>query len=254
MSRNLILILFVFIFSGFACGSGPGAGDGLQLELPAITEKDDVVEHLGYVASLNHDRLIPNWVAYELTREELKGNEKRDTPFQWDPDIKGRQAWREDYSGSGWDKGHMVPRSDLKWSAKAYSESFYFSNICPQNHEFKSGSWMTTENMAKRLANQYGSVYIVCGPLVFDNHFGTIGQHKVTVPDAFFKAFLICDRGEYYAIGIVMRNWAERQDLKASAVTVDAVEELCGFDLFSSLERTVQEVAESKIVWSKWGI
>ena len=224
------------------------------LELPSISDKDDIVEHLGYTASYNHEWLIPNWVAYELTREELNGTTKGEESFQWDPSIKGKQAWREDYSGSGWDKGHMIPRADLKWSAKAYSESFYFSNICPQNHDFNAGAWLTTENMARRIARKYGSVYVVCGPLVLDNSFGTIGEHKVVVPDAFFKAFLICDQGDYSAIGIIMNNVSDNQRLKDCSMSVDELEAKCGLNLFAGLNPTIQDTIEARIDWSKWGI
>ncbi len=225
-----------------------------KLELPASASHDLIITHIGYTASYNQEWLISNWVAYELTREELEGKEKGETSFQWDPEIKGRQAWREDYSGSGWDKGHLIPRADLRWSAKAYSESFYFTNICPQNHDFNAGAWLTTENMARRIARQYGSVYVVCGPLVYDNQYGTIGEHKVVVPDAFFKAFLICDEGEYSAIGIVMNNSSERQNLKSCTMTVDELENKCGFDLFHGLNSAIQEDVEAIVDWSKWGI
>lgn len=275
--RQIAIIITAFIVGSCACGSIPKAGpvekqeairsarpaipsaktppkQNPKLELPASGSHDVIVSHLGYTASYNQEWLISNWVAYELTREELDGNEKGETSFQWDPDIKGTQAWREDYSGSGWDKGHLIPRADLKWSAKAYSESFYFTNICPQNHDFNAGAWLTTENMARRIARQYGSVYVVCGPLVYDNQYGTIGEHKVTVPDAFFKAFLICDDGEYSAIGIVMNNSSERQSLKPCAMTVDELENKCGLDLFHGLDKTIQESVEARIDWRKWGI
>jgi len=275
--RRIAIIITAFIVGSCACGSIPKAGpvgkqeaprsarpaipsaktlpkQNPKLELPASDNHDVIVSHMGYTASYNQEWLISNWVAYELTRDELDGNEKGETSFQWDPDIKGRQAWREDYSGSGWDKGHLIPRADLKWSAKAYSESFYFTNICPQNHDFNAGAWLTTENMARRIARQYGSVYVVCGPLVYDNQYGTIGEHKVTVPDAFFKAFLICDDGEYSAIGIVMNNSPERQNLKSCTMTVDELENKCGLDLFHGLNNAIQENVEARIDWSKWGI
>lgn len=277
VDKGVIFLLSLFLLSGCAYGSIPKAGsvekapveqkhkppippknavvgNSQRLELPAISNKDDVVEHLGYTASYNHDWLIPNWVAYELTRDELNGTTKGKESFQWDPYIKGNQAWREDYSGSGWDKGHMIPKADLKWSAKAYSESFYFSNICPQSHIFNAGAWLTTENMARRIARQYGSVYVICGPIVTDNRYGTIGEHRVTVPDAFFKAFLIKDGGEYSAIGIVMFNSSDKQPLKASTMTIDELEEKCGLDLFSALDKIIQDNVESRINWSKWGI
>ena len=277
MNRRGLLLLSLFFIGGCTCGQIPQAGPvenvavarnrkppipakksvaekKKPLELPAVSNKDDIVEHLGYVASYNHEWLIPNWVAYELTSEELDGNTKGEESFQWDPSLQGDQAWREDYSGSGWDKGHMIPRADLKWSATAYSESFYFSNICPQNHDLNAGAWLSTEKMARRIAKQYGSVYVVCGPLVFDNKYGTIGKHKVIVPDAFFKAFLICDDGEYSAIGIIMLNSSEKQVLKECTMCVDDIEAKSGLDLFSSLDKTIQEDVESRIDWSKWGI
>ena len=108
--------------------------------------------------------------------------------------------------------------------------------------------------MARRIARQYGSVYVVCGPLVYDNQYGTIGEHKVVVPDAFFKAFLICDEGEYSAIGIVMNNSSERQNLKSCTMTVDELENKCGFDLFHGLNSAIQEDVEAIVDWSKWGI
>ena len=275
--KRVIILISVFIVGSCACGSIPKAGPvgkpveshstkpailsaksspqkAQKLELPAISQTDVIVSHLGYTASYNQEWLIPNWVAYELTREELAGNTKGEESFQWDPDINETQACREDYSGSGWDKGHLIPRADLKWSAKAYSESFYFTNICPQNHDFNAGAWLTTENMARRIARQYGSVYVVCGPLVIDNQYGSIGEHKVIVPDAFFKAFLICDEGDYSAIGILMNNSSERQMLKACTMTIDDLENKCGFDLFQGLDRKIQDSIEARIDWSKWGI
>lgn len=275
--RRVILLVTVFIIGSCACGSIPKAGPVIRkekhsiskpaipssrnatnhqqkLELPVISQLDIIVTHLGYTASYNQEWLIPNWVAYELTREELDGTEKGEESFQWDPDIKGKQAWREDYSGSGWDKGHLIPRADIKWSSKAYSESFYFTNICPQNHDFNAGAWLTTEKMARRIARKYGSVYIVCGPLVKDNKYGSIGEHHVIVPDAFFKAFLIYDEGQYSAIGIVMNNSSERQMLKECVMSVDELELKCGFDLFRGLNSTGQDSVESLIDWSKWGI
>ena len=275
--RGIILIISTLLVGSCSCGSIPKAGpvthqeqlsssklpqpssgsslnQQQKLELPAILQSDVIVSHLGYTASYNHSTLIPNWVAYELTDDELKGNLKGEESFRWDPDLDGDQAWREDYSNSGWDKGHMVPKADLKWSERAYSESFYFTNICPQNHTFNGGAWVTTENMGRRIAKQYGRVFIICGPLVESNKYGTIGTHGVVIPDAYFKAFLIKVEQEYYAIGIAMDNSPERQDLKSCTMTVDELESRCGLDLFYNLDINAQVKAESTINYKVWGL
>lgn len=94
--------------------------------------------------------LIPNWVAYELTAEECEGTLKGKESFCWDPDLNGRQPNRGDYKNNEqWDRGHMAPKADMKWSVQAYEESYFLSNVCPQNRSFNSGSWASTEKFAE---------------------------------------------------------------------------------------------------------
>ena len=104
-------------------------------EIPRLKnkQKEQVIKHEGYTVSYNSDYKIANWVAYELTSKEAtsKKNE-RSNKFVSDPMVKGATATNEDYTRSGYDRGHMAPAGDMKWSAKAMRESFYLSNICPQ--------------------------------------------------------------------------------------------------------------------------
>ena len=84
------------------------------MEIPALSTDGRLVQHGAYVSSYNTETLIPDWVAYELTAEETGGNRSREgMEFKMDPDLKGcTQAMREDYSGSGWTKGHLMPAAD----------------------------------------------------------------------------------------------------------------------------------------------
>ena len=104
------------------------------IEMPSVEPDENIIYHAGYTTSYNTTTLIPKWVAYELTDEEVQGVFPRSGSFGMDPDSTGRQAMREDYSNSGWDKGHMAPAADMKWSEQSMYESFYLTNICPQNH------------------------------------------------------------------------------------------------------------------------
>ena len=119
-----------------------------NLEIPAYGAGEDIIGYDGFTVSYNHSTLVPNWVAYELTASELDGQyDTRSSNFSRDPNLKGKQASREDYSRSGWDKGHMAPKADLRWSEKAYWQSHYFPNICPQNHDLNRYDWNTLEKM-----------------------------------------------------------------------------------------------------------
>ena len=272
-------LLFIFLLSFLSCGSkykyemaeedtlaveeetvetivfDPADTTFLQnLEVPAHTASEDIFSHLGYDLSYNHQNLTPNWVAYELTAEEANGQVPRSNCYAEDPDLKGRQATLDDYRGSGWDRGHLAPAADMKWSPQAMDESFYLTNMCPQNQTFNGGSWETTEKMGRRIALQYGKVYIVSGPVYAGNQFGTIGTNKVAVPDAFLKAFLIESSGTYAAIGFLMQNVPEHQDLKASSMSIDELEDIIHLDLFHNLDDAVENEIEAQVVKRYWGI
>lgn len=191
-----------------------------RIEIPAISSSDSIIVYQGFVVSYDSEHLIPKWVAYELTSEEVDGKVSRSGSFGMDLNYKGKQAMREDYSYSGWDKGHMAPAADMKWSQEAMWESFYLTNVCPQNHELNGGDWLVLEKKARELAKRYSKVYITCGPIIGENINGVIGDSKVTVPDKFFKAFLIEADGVYHSIAFLMENDSEHRPSRPIRIIV----------------------------------
>lgn len=233
----------------------PKNTSAIKLELPSYDTDEDVVFHLGFTVSYNHDMLIPNWVAYELTSEECDGTFKGKESFNWDSKLKGRQPNREDYKNSEqWDRGHMAPKADMKWSIHAYEESFLLSNICPQNRSFNAGSWASTEKFARRIAKRYETAFIICGPIVTINQYGTLGMPHIVIPDAFFKAVLVKKGQAYSAIAFVMKNSPEIQNIRQCSMSIDDLERIIGRDLFIGLEDEVESQVESVVNYSDWGI
>ena len=227
------------------------------MEIPTLTEDGRIVEHGAFVSSYNPDTKIPNWVAYELTAEETGGNRSREgIEFRMDPELKGvRQAMREDYAGSGWTKGHLMPAADAAFSNSTMTETFYFTNICPQNETLTAGDWQYLEKQVRQWANRYGSVWVVTGPIVGENRYGTIGDRDVVVPDAFYKALLVRKQnGSYSAIAFVMDNDDDRYYLKDCYLNINDLESLTGLDFFPSLDDKIEEKVESTVRLSDWGI
>ena len=225
------------------------------LEIPATGSKDNIVEYQGYVSSYNTETLIPNWVAYELTKEETYGDANRaDKQFSMDFSFKGRQARREDYTGSGWTKGHMAPAGDFFWSDEAMGETFYFMNICPQKEQLNNKDWQYLEKQVRRWAREYGKVWVVTGPIIGDNKYGTIGPDKVVVPDAFFKVAMVHDGSRYHSVAFIMQNDANRYYLEKCALSVDDLEILTGLDFYPALPDDVEEFTESAYNPAIWGL
>lgn len=254
---RLILLAALALFPAVMSAQGhrgksePALNKSL-MELPAIRSNDVVLVYNGFVVNYNTSRLIPNWVAYELTADEVAGEVPRAKGFSMDLDYKDRQAMREDYSNTGWDKGHMAPAGDMKWSQTAMFESFFLTNICPQNHELNGKDWHNLEKYVREWAVKYGSVWVVCGPYVYANIYGTIGERKVVVPDGFFKAVLRKDGNDYKAIAFVFENNANRQPVKNAVVSVNDVEALVGYDLFTNLNDKIEETVEAHADWNEW--
>ena len=225
------------------------------MEVPAVTASDNIMQYEGYVASYNTSTLIPNWVAYELTADETRGDAERDDiKFSMDLSFKGPQAKREDYSRSGWTKGHMAPAKDFAWDEDAMEETFYFMNICPQDETLNAKDWNYLEKQVRKWAREYGKAWVVSGPVIGKNKYGTIGEGKVVVPDAFFKAVMVQQGALYSAIGFVMGNDAQRYYLADCAMSVNELEKLTGLDLFPALPDTIEELVEADYDLSVWGI
>lgn len=227
-----------------------------NVEIPTIKDErsDRVITHKGYTVSYNYDWKIPNWVAYELTDIEVKGEVPRYNRFKPDPMVpQNATATTDDYKHSGYDRGHMAPAADMKWDEQVMKESFYLSNICPQNPNLNGGVWKDLEEQVRDLATQKGNIFVVCGPIV-NNTEQTIGANKVVVPQAFYKVLLQEDEGKLYAIGFIYENKSGRQPMSTYAKTIDEVEEITNIDFFPSLPDRIEKRIESEVDFTKWTV
>ena len=229
------------------------------LEIPVL-QKDvpsQILEYTGHTLSYNNQTRLPNWVAYELTDTEVKGENPRKDKFARDPQAKGAQGSKEDYRNSGWDRGHMAPAGDMKWDTKAMDETYYFTNICPQNHELNNGDWKELEEKCRDWAEKYGSVYIVCGPIITENVHGLLGENNIVIPDKFFKAVIVKKNGEYLGAGFLYTNYPKRtskistkpgpdRPLESYMVTIDELEAATGMDFFPKLPDAIETAVEKQ--------
>lgn len=216
---------------------------------------EEIVFHDGFVLSYNRKHLVPNWVSWLLTAERTKGKEKRADNFQPDTAIaKGPVAEDSDYRRSGYDRGHMCPAADCKHSRASQNACFLLSNISPQTHALNAGDWKQLEELSRKWAQRYDSLYIVCGPVIEPGKkYESIGANGVTVPKRYFKViWRNTPDGSAHAVGFIFENSDQNRPLSAYAVTVDQVEEVTGINFFSKFPKNTERNAESAFDLKVW--
>lgn len=238
-----------------ACDASAGAAeadDKLVMQTSPKGTSEQILERTGYVASYNKVTLLPNWVAWHLTAERTEGSAKRSgVDFAEDTEVPEPRATDWDYYNSGYDRGHMCPAADNKWSKKAMEESFLFTNMCPQNGNLNRGDWNEMEMACRKWAKKYGDLYIVCGPILYKGKHKTIGKNKVVVPEAFFKVVLRTGDNPQ-AIGFIYKNTSGNRPKDSYVNTVDEVERITGIDFFPSLPDDVEKNVEATADIANW--
>ena len=225
---------------------------GVESPAPLTDRKEQILRRTAYTASYNSDTRLPNWVAWQLTAEHTSGPHKRGgIDFAEDEDVPEPRATDWDYYRSGYDRGHLCPSADNKWSEAAQRESFLFTNICPQNHSLNAGDWNEMEQQCRRWAKELGSIYIVSGPILYKSKHKTIGKNKVVVPEAFFKVVL-CTEGEPKAIGFIYKNQPGNRPKGDYVNSVDEVERITGIDFFPALPDDVESRVEASADIADW--
>ncbi len=234
-------------------------------EIPQSNQEEVLTLHSGYTTSYNHKYHIPNWVAYELSPNELNGFNERADKFMADPLIKPATCNTSDYTKSGYDRGHLAPAADMTWSEIAMKESFYMSNICPQSPPLNRGIWKDLESDIRQYVqvNQH-SLFIVTGPVISksdvnykDWQLGSIGKaNRVAVPKYFFKALLDTsglDKSVAYIIpnSLPYLTFQEYKSLYGGhsnfRITVDSLERVLDRNLYPRLPKNTENKAEAKV-------
>lgn len=206
----------------------------------------------GSVISYNNSRGTPNWVSWRTAKSDLGPSLKR-PEFRPDPRLP---AWFErvgntDYSGSGYDRGHMVPSADRFGNAGLNEESFFMTNIVPQAPELNQYPWEKLESYVRGQARRGLHVYQIAGV------YGTkeVIRGRVAVPTNCWKIIAFTAPGRTSAdertriIAVDMPNTAGIQQTgwQRFKTSIRAIEQKTGYDLLSSLPRELQDKIETRV-------
>lgn len=239
-----------------SCDGGEEAAEYLPDLVPGLPQTDRgnrtvLLHHMGYSVLYDEDLCLPLWVAWTLTPDRFAEVVSRYDKFLPDP-LLDHPVTTDEYRNSGYDRGHICPAADNKWSEQAMRESFYMTNICPQNNNLNRGDWRELEDACREWTMQSGRLYVVGGPWLSGAERRTIGRRGIAVPDGFYKVVLSLTplRG----IGFVYENIAGDRPMSVYARSIDEVEQLTGIDFFSALPDSIEALVESRCDPAAWGI
>jgi endonuclease G, mitochondrial len=223
-----------------------------DLELPNSPDCE-VVKHTYYSLCYAEPYEQAAWVAYRLTYEETTGNaDRKDDNFKPDDKVETGSALPNDYSASGYDRGHLAPAADFVFSESALAETFYMSNMSPQAPDFNRGIWKKLEEQVRTWIRKEKTLYIVSGG-VLKKGLKKIGKrNKVSVPDYYYKIILDLKSPQIKAIAFLMKNEGSDEPLESFVVSIDEIEKETGIDFFPKLPDELEKELEASNNYSKW--
>jgi endonuclease G len=247
---KVFVYIFSFLFFSFV-SQAQSLEEIIDLEIPKTKSQHQIVRHLGYTLQYNEKHEQADWVAYVLTKEETLGGYSRTNDFSPDFKVTSSSANDADYSGSGYDRGHLAPAADMGWSEQSMRESFFYSNMSPQAPSFNRGIWSRAEAFTRNAAYENEKLCVITGPVLEDD-LPQIGPNKVSIPRYYYKVLLDFVEPDYKAIAFIIPNQAGAYELSHYAVSVDSVESITGIHFFSTLPDPLEQKLESEFNVADW--
>jgi endonuclease G, mitochondrial len=242
--------------------------DNLPLGNPsraAISDPNNyLISRPQYVLSYSRDRGIANWVSWHLS-QDWKGNATRTDAFRPDPSLPvGWYAVRpSDYTNTGFDRGHLCPSDDRDATPADNAATFILTNIVPQAPRHNREVWKTLEEYERRLMEAGNDLYIIAGASgtggTGQNGFvSTLANGKLTVPATLWKIMVIVPTGtdtsfeltpntRVIAVNIPNDQSAADKPWRAYITSIDALENLTGYDFLSNVPADIQRIIEARI-------
>lgn len=251
------------------------SGYASMLEIPALkggsmnqfithTTKRNGKDYPTYSLEYSYKYKHSYWIAYRFdnTTDENVG---RNEAYKPDPELPSQYAAKHnDYTNSGYTRGHLCASSDRQYSKEANQQTFYMSNISPQsgNGFNQSGSaWNTGEDKVQawgyNISRSTDTLYVVKGGTIGEGMIKGYIKNEIAIPKYFFMAVLFRSGDNYKAIGFYMphenlKDDPDKKDPKKYLMSIDALEQETGIDFFHNLPDNIENTVEATYNVNDW--
>ena len=251
------------------------SGYASMLEIPALkggsmnqfithTTKRNGKDYPTYSLEYSYKYKHSYWIAYRFDNT-TGGNVGRNEAYKPDPELPSQYAAKHnDYTNSGYTRGHLCASSDRQYSKEANQQTFYMSNISPQSgNGFKqSGSaWNTGEDKVQawgyNISRSTDTLYVVKGGTIGEGMIKGYIKNEIAIPKYFFMAVLFRSGDNYKAIGFYMphenlKDDPDKKDPKKYLMSIDALEQETGIDFFHNLPDNIENTVEATYNVNDW--
>ncbi len=227
----------------------------------------EIIEHAGMVLGFDCVYKMASWVFHVLTPDVSSGNVSRTNDFRMDESASCGSTFEADYflktqnadgttkyDGFGYDRGHLAPSADFRWSASALSESYYYSNMTPQHPDFNRGSWASLEGLLRKIVEQEKKqFYILTGPILSEDlPFIEKSVNKLKIPELHYKIIVDASAENPRGMAFLMPNKKCEDRLSAYVISIDSLEKLTGIDFFPDLDDALEAKIEQNSDYTAW--
>ena len=227
--------------------------------LPKIDSSENLISHRALFLVYDEQHEQAKWVLHKISTNILDGKVGRTNDFRIDPLVKSGSAEEKDYflktkkengkynyDGFGYDRGHLAPSADFRWSKKALSESYYYSNMSPQLPTFNRERWAELESLIRGYVYDNKSDLIVYTGPILNLNLKKVPRsvNGVSIPEQFFK--VVIDFKAKKAIAYLMSQEKSNYPIEYYATTIDEIEALTGIDFLHQLDDEIEALIENQ--------
>jgi DNA/RNA endonuclease G (NUC1) len=230
----------------------------------ADARDDIIIAREQYTISYNPQRGGPNWVSWDLSATHL-GSRNRCNCYSADTALVrlgyGQYMYTTlDYTGGGYDRGHMEPSADQTATDGENARTFFLTNFLPQKHGLNAGPWEDLENELRDSVRAGREAYIIAGGIFTGGvGLGTLkGEGRIAIPDSTWKIVVMMPEGEglanvtsasdvnVFAVNMPNVDNPGSNDWRNYRTTVAKIQQSTGYDFLSSLPEAIQCKVEQR--------
>jgi len=212
-----------------------------------------ILKKNGFAVGYCEERKNPAWVCYKVFMSERRDTPERPSRFDTDDRTRARVT-HDDYTGSGYDRGHMAPNYAIAicYGEEGQHDTFQMSNIIPQTPNLNRRVWKHLEQeVAKDYVEKYGEIWVITGP-IYDDAIEMLDS-GVQIPDACYKILIDEDDDELRVLAFIMgQDVSGRESLNSFLVSVDEIEDWTGLDFLSDLPDELEDEIERRAERRIW--